>query len=233
MSEHPTLNYEAALEAAYGQRKDSNLARCYIAYYTEMFALKAHVDDLEVALLAAKSAVPREALALSQVAVNEHAEMMLKLAHAEQDADNLRRSLDGKCACGLAAAIDPTPAAPSAEDRGAFHANDCALKYQGWRCTCGLVAALSPPPAPLGYQPEAASLALVDRPCTCHPDDNPPLPCPRKYALQDCRAAAEYRYKPKMEPPCGACGGSKRLRGEDCPYCAHPEQASGAGTGDV
>lgn len=28
------------------------------------------------------------------------------------------------------------------------------------------------------------------RPCTCHPDDNPPVPCPRKYALSDCRQAA-------------------------------------------
>jgi hypothetical protein len=31
------------------------------------------------------------------------------------------------------------------------------------------------------------------RPCTCHPDDNPPKPCPRKYALSECRKAAEYR----------------------------------------
>lgn len=29
-----------------------------------------------------------------------------------------------------------------------------------------------------------------DRPCTCHPDDNPPVPCPKKYALSECRAAA-------------------------------------------
>lgn len=26
-------------------------------------------------------------------------------------------------------------------------------------------------------------------PCTCHPDDNPPRPCPRKYALSECRKA--------------------------------------------
>jgi hypothetical protein len=30
-----------------------------------------------------------------------------------------------------------------------------------------------------------------DRPCTCHPDDNPPRPCPKKYALTDCRRAAK------------------------------------------
>lgn len=24
------------------------------------------------------------------------------------------------------------------------------------------------------------------RPCTCHPDDNPPVPCAEKYALSDC-----------------------------------------------
>ncbi len=28
------------------------------------------------------------------------------------------------------------------------------------------------------------------RPCTCHPDDNPPRPCPQKFALSECRAAA-------------------------------------------
>ena len=27
--------------------------------------------------------------------------------------------------------------------------------------------------------------------CTCHPDDNPPRPCPQKYALSDCRSAAD------------------------------------------
>lgn len=25
------------------------------------------------------------------------------------------------------------------------------------------------------------------RPCTCHPDDNPPRPCPQKFALSECR----------------------------------------------
>lgn len=28
------------------------------------------------------------------------------------------------------------------------------------------------------------------RACTCHPDDNPPVPCARRYALADCLAAA-------------------------------------------
>lgn len=28
------------------------------------------------------------------------------------------------------------------------------------------------------------------RGCTCHPDDNPPRPCPQRYALSECRAAA-------------------------------------------
>lgn len=32
------------------------------------------------------------------------------------------------------------------------------------------------------------------RACTCHPEDAPPIPCPHKYALSDCRAAAaQYR----------------------------------------
>jgi hypothetical protein len=36
-----------------------------------------------------------------------------------------------------------------------------------------------------------ASPVSEERPCTCHPDDNPPVPCPKKYALAECRAAAE------------------------------------------
>jgi hypothetical protein len=38
----------------------------------------------------------------------------------------------------------------------------------------------------------AAPLASGEdaRSCTCHPDDNPPRPCPRKYALTECRVAA-------------------------------------------
>lgn len=32
-----------------------------------------------------------------------------------------------------------------------------------------------------------------DPKCTCHPDDKPPLPCPRKYALTDCRNEATAR----------------------------------------
>ena len=31
------------------------------------------------------------------------------------------------------------------------------------------------------------------RPCTCHPDDNPPNPCAEQYALDECRKAAEAR----------------------------------------
>jgi hypothetical protein len=30
-------------------------------------------------------------------------------------------------------------------------------------------------------------------PCTCHPDDNPPRPCPQQFALTDCRIAAAFR----------------------------------------
>lgn len=30
-----------------------------------------------------------------------------------------------------------------------------------------------------------------ERPCTCHPDDNPPSPCAEQYALGDCRRASK------------------------------------------
>lgn len=32
---------------------------------------------------------------------------------------------------------------------------------------------------------------MTDRPCTCHPDDNPPVPCPQKYALSECKTAPD------------------------------------------
>lgn len=45
-------------------------------------------------------------------------------------------------------------------------------------------------------QTSGAASAVTDGPadarsCTCHPDDNPPRPCPRKYALTECRSAAD------------------------------------------
>jgi hypothetical protein len=40
-----------------------------------------------------------------------------------------------------------------------------------------------------GDEPTAATADA--RPCTCHHDDNPPAPCARKYALGECRAAAD------------------------------------------
>lgn len=45
----------------------------------------------------------------------------------------------------------------------------------------------------LGMLDDDPSDEPSERPCTCHPDDNPPRPCPRKYALSECRKAAAYR----------------------------------------
>ena len=30
----------------------------------------------------------------------------------------------------------------------------------------------------------------MTRPCTCHPDDHPPVPCQQKFALAECRESA-------------------------------------------
>lgn len=38
-------------------------------------------------------------------------------------------------------------------------------------------------------QQHQATKADDKRTCTCHPDDNPPSPCPRRFALNECRAA--------------------------------------------
>lgn len=36
------------------------------------------------------------------------------------------------------------------------------------------------------------------RPCTCHPLDNPPVPCPQKFALTECRLAAKSAEVERM-----------------------------------
>lgn len=65
---------------------------------------------------------------------------------------------------------------------------------------------------------------LSPKSCTCHPDDNPPVPCPQKYALTECRAAAA-----PAPVECALCkagnvaiahaGGKGLMHGD--PYWAH------------
>lgn len=51
--------------------------------------------------------------------------------------------------------------------------------------------------AEFGVKPEYVSEAFqalsdaLAKPCTCHPDDNPPRTCPQMYALSECRRASE------------------------------------------
>ena len=51
----------------------------------------------------------------------------------------------------------------------------------------------APQPQPVlsGYSDYGAAIPGIERPCTCHPDDNPPVPCAQQYALNECRAASE------------------------------------------
>lgn len=50
-----------------------------------------------------------------------------------------------------------------------------------------------------GPAAEAAMYAIADvlvpdeRPCTCHPDDNPPRPCPQRFAFSECLEAHRQR----------------------------------------
>jgi hypothetical protein len=48
---------------------------------------------------------------------------------------------------------------------------------------------------------ENTALNTDPRQCMCHPDDNPPSPCPRKFGLRDCRiadVARRIRYAADM-----------------------------------
>lgn len=44
---------------------------------------------------------------------------------------------------------------------------------------------------------------MSDRPCTCHPDDNPPVPCPQKFALSECKAATQGWKLVPVDPTMG------------------------------
>lgn len=58
----------------------------------------------------------------------------------------------------------------------------------------------APQPQPVlsGYSDYGAAIPGIERPCTCHPDDNPPAPCAQQYALNECRAA-----QPERQQKCG------------------------------
>ena len=46
----------------------------------------------------------------------------------------------------------------------------------------------------------APPVEQAERPCTCHPDDDPPQPCAKQYALSECKAAAPPQA---AQPPAG------------------------------
>ncbi len=41
-----------------------------------------------------------------------------------------------------------------------------------------------------GYSDVVSDGEMDPRDCTCHPDDNPPVPCAKQYALSECRRKA-------------------------------------------
>ncbi len=43
---------------------------------------------------------------------------------------------------------------------------------------------------------KASTQSTAERSCTCHPDDCPPQPCARKYALSECRASLAALQEP-------------------------------------
>jgi hypothetical protein len=50
-----------------------------------------------------------------------------------------------------------------------------------------------------------------ERPCTCHPDDLPPNPCPKRFALRECREAAYTQGRVLMLLQSSSC-----YRGDVC-----------------
>ena len=62
--------------------------------------------------------------------------------------------------------------------------------------------------------PARSEAAQQGRPCTCHPDDSPPNPCAERYALAECRAAAQAETAQAAPAWC------------QCPACAPVAHAS-------
>lgn len=50
----------------------------------------------------------------------------------------------------------------------------------------GFVVALPGGSLEVSWGPPNRGTGLYDRACTCHPDDNPPRPCPRRFAYTEC-----------------------------------------------
>ena len=70
----------------------------------------------------------------------------------------------------------------------------------------GFLIQLGREPVKLEYGPRLQQETNL-RPCTCHPDDDPPRPCPQKFALSECRAAAGMcrkhgKHSPGICPKC-------------------------------
>lgn len=80
-------------------------------------------------------------------------------------------------------ALPPLPPAP-AMDLSQFAAGERAVSIRACENYARLYAQAAL---------HAAGVPVDARTCTCHPDDNPPKPCPRKFALNECRAAAGVR----------------------------------------
>ena len=53
----------------------------------------------------------------------------------------------------------------------------------------------------------------MSRSCTCHPDDDPPVPCAQRYASSECRAAAPGNHHTIMIHECPNCHGDGRMYG--------------------
>lgn len=117
-------------------------------------------------------------------------------------------------------ARDPRPFDLALIER--YEAHDWPDEAQGkqimrlcWLARRGLDAAPAPAAEPAvsdtlhyGGNGMSGAPAAEPRPCTCHPDDNPPRPCPQKFALTECRAAAEL-------PACPPCYGSTNECGDN------------------
>jgi len=91
--------------------------------------------------------------------------------------------------------LHPAPAAPQAEpprQAGQEISLGALMREQRQsRIVAGAFPDGNPAAKAMIAQTPQAEPVSDPRPCTCHPDDNPPVPCAQQYALSECRAASE------------------------------------------
>lgn len=166
---------------AWDADRDSRVGKMLLALAGNKPGYRADIDALHASLAARQVAQPGPAALLDALQDKVHQDGPTRLAFAQPDGRALAiEECAQKCDELAEMATRLHRRASSSFTEGAVSHG----QIEAFRHAADAIRALPSEPA------EDSGDTGHGRPCTCHPDDNPPRPCPKKYALTDCRAAA-------------------------------------------